>query len=662
MSGSQQIEDLVELIRQGLVPESALEDLYQENEANNASYYRSRQYKGDSELQERDIAHQKLWEELAGTHYVDPQDPNVPVELYGGDDPLEKFKPKTSSPEPKKGSSVSDMVDYLSMTALSAAAITAASLTSWLKTAWTKKSEVNRNLLPSNPSALNSDSLVKEELSDLTDPRKEIVDLSRLATAYHNTLEAAKEKLASYERTQREYESEIDHLQKMKTGSPDTTFAEKQALNRQITAAEEKLATLKLAQDKAARNFALLTSKGKIPEPRQIIPREENGNWETDSVDLDFGLPPRDPRDPSWLTSLPVPSSDKFLEPALPFQFDGKFYMFAKWVTEMSLFVQGAKNRFRSSLDVFNLFLSRTTEKSLAKEFLSNLGELIRTPGTIENAEFLALETATQCAQWVLDKMAGTFTDRLRTTRALREITELKQGNGTFGSFSMKMETLRIQLGWSTQQTRSYMFMAVSPQLRHDLARRVFKSTEDLTYEDFMQYGVECDSDLRSLVPRSVPARAASAVKPQENVRSSDPVPMSHNNSRMPGERELPATCRPHTDREGCPAHLRGALGSWESAGRTAKIAGLRELNRCFICRGIYNRTANPVTGSPAPARPSNPGHPDWSFRSPGPALNPPARSVTSENDPVTDLHSKVTTMSGARNAVAFVPAKTKED
>lgn len=77
---------------------------------------------------------------------------------------------------------------------------------------------------------------------------------------------------------------------------------------------------------------------------------------------------------------------------------------------------------------------------------------------------------------------------------------------------------------------------------------------------------------------------------------------------------QLPATCANHTDRNGCPAHLRGSLGDRESAGGAYKRAAIAELGRCLTCRGIKppgeeGYVANPP--EPAQAWPDNTPQPE---------------------------------------------------
>jgi hypothetical protein len=100
--------------------------------------------------------------------------------------------------------------------------------------------------------------------------------------------------------------------------------------------------------------------------------------------------------------------------------------------------------------------------------------------------------------------------------------------------------------------------------------------------------------------------KAASA--PEKNARN---VPVNSQTGAATYTISLPAECAHHTDQIGCPKTLLCALGAWGSEGRLARIAALRELGRCEVCRGLLRegersprrRTATP-SPSPAPTFP----------------------------------------------------------
>lgn len=89
--------------------------------------------------------------------------------------------------------------------------------------------------------------------------------------------------------------------------------------------------------------------------------------------------------------------------------------------------------------------------------------------------------------------------------------------------------------------------------------------------------------------------------------KAADPIARNQRDTSDPhGPRPLPAECNDHIDREGCPRHLKGRLGEWNSAARLQKVSELAELNRCIRCRGRMRQTSSltpPPPETPRPAR-----------------------------------------------------------
>jgi hypothetical protein len=99
-----------------------------------------------------------------------------------------------------------------------------------------------------------------------------------------------------------------------------------------------------------------------------------------------------------------------------------------------------------------------------------------------------------------------------------------------------------------------------------------------------------------------------------ERPRKDAPAESNYGTSWAP-----PAECANHTDRNGCPQHLKGSLGDRESTGGAYKRAAILELGRCLTCRGVkqpgeQGYVANPPT--PAAAWPENTPMPEPRTRS----------------------------------------------
>lgn len=140
----------------------------------------------------------------------------------------------------------------------------------------------------------------------------------------------------------------------------------------------------------------------------------------------------------------------------------------------------------------------------------------------------------------------------------------------------------------------------------------------------------------------TIPTTSRPRTTPNAPMRATDPIPGGNSLDNTPLTiRPLPVTCGGHLDRDGCPTHLRGRLGPWESSERKAKIAALQEINRCFICRGTLPGSPTPQSSpetsqSPTPG-PRGPPRMRGAQRGRGGRATAPNRAVHFEDSPEDD-------------------------
>lgn len=107
----------------------------------------------------------------------------------------------------------------------------------------------------------------------------------------------------------------------------------------------------------------------------------------------------------------PIPAIETFIEPEQPWKFDGKITKYRQWRTEVRLFVETQKHRFRSPREALYVIGTWTKPGTSANSQVYSLVLAIDHATSIENQQFNACTTPIQILEWVLSRMDNHFND-----------------------------------------------------------------------------------------------------------------------------------------------------------------------------------------------------------------------------------------------------------
>ena len=289
---------------------------------------------------------------------------------------------------------------------------------------------------------------------------------------------------------------------------------------------------------------------------------------------------------------ISAPSGDKWLEPSRPTLFNDDRKMWKPWKFSVLSYVAINKDRFRTSyLHVLSDIRNFTKIESRARRTIDRFLSSINIEGTTENIEFKKLAGNVQAANWLLDYMNPFYIDLVTPSQNIGKLRR-NQRETPLIDWLQELQDYQLELDLSTETIMTYVLSGINKKLLFNIGLKLNKTSTQINWQDLWTQGPIVESEMNEMMQQRAP---------RVPLKFADPRPSgSETDHQKQIFKQLPATCNDHSDRKGCPANLKGKLGEWGSASRESKIAELRELNRCFVCRGK-------LSGSPGSSRNSTP-------------------------------------------------------
>jgi hypothetical protein len=183
-----------------------------------------------------------------------------------------------------------------------------------------------------------------------------------------------------------------------------------------------------------------------------------------------------------------------------------------------------------------------------------------------------------ECMDTLEGRLRTTFQSPLYRDELMARFNGLRTTGKTWPEFKVQFDAIAMEAGISEEMQRDKLIRSMPKEVREDMRKVTFGSIESLSYAELLQR-------LPALWQNPRPAAPA---RRQAPAHSGDPsAAHSGGTSGRTAPFELPPACNGHHDRVGCPKEGKGKLGEQGSAAREAKIQLLRELGRCFRCRGL---------------------------------------------------------------------------
>jgi hypothetical protein len=274
--------------------------------------------------------------------------------------------------------------------------------------------------------------------------------------------------------------------------------------------------------------------------------------------------------DPVRTTKLNIKAHD------LP-TFNGDYEKFQSWWSQTRLIVNAHDPPVETSHRLAALILGRLTD------FAAPLGESFNMATYIEAIEGAA--NIGESLEVLGDRLKASFQSPMYKDELMAKFNKLRATGKTWPQFKVEFDALANQAEISTEMRRDKLIRSLPQQVRTDLRKVTTGSIENLSYADILQ---------------RLPALWYEEQRTTVVNKASDPVPTSTRGNSHASSYELPPACSHHQDRAGCPKPAQGKLGEPGSAAREAKIQLLKELGRCFKCRGLL-RPTEPGSLSQAP-------------------------------------------------------------
>lgn len=200
--------------------------------------------------------------------------------------------------------------------------------------------------------------------------------------------------------------------------------------------------------------------------------------------------------------------------------------------------------------------------------------------------------TTDEAVALVLNEIAGSFSDPTDATKAAIAIRRCRQDATPLTEFLPEFEALARRAAFGPTEMARELVASLRPELRQALVV-VFGDLSGVAYPDLRAAALSRDPSITTTRPKdaripAVRARGATATTTAAaaDMQAARPHRQTTGGEGVAARLELPATCTTHTNRATCPSAARGKLGPFGTAEREAKIALLRELGRCFRCRG----------------------------------------------------------------------------
>lgn len=265
--------------------------------------------------------------------------------------------------------------------------------------------------------------------------------------------------------------------------------------------------------------------------------------------------------------------------------FDGDNSKYAEWKNQLRVWV-GTNPDAPPQLVVAHVLTRLVGAASYWA--VRNRGNRFSMLGALEVPPALAVEQ-------LLTEMDKAYTAIGAEVAAQNHIRTIKQGEQeSMTEYLVKFQKMLEESGYD--ETDKFILDRfpnslrgpVRDQLNLEISRRRLNDDPPFRFNQMTRWAQHWDT----LIPRQRRQNA------DERPRKDAPAESQYSSSF-----QLPTACLNHTDRNGCPQHLKGTLGDRESAGGVYKRAAILEIGRCLTCRGLKQPGEDGyVAQPPAPA------------------------------------------------------------
>lgn len=192
-------------------------------------------------------------------------------------------------------------------------------------------------------------------------------------------------------------------------------------------------------------------------------------------------LPPDDHTFPD-----PFPAAgpgDRFIGIHPPFEYDDDVRNWQPWKTEVLLYMDSQRKRFRSRTEVLYTIMASTKIGSRAKSQLRAIGQLVLGNNSRESTEFQACAGVRQATEWILAQLAR-HQNVLGLMAAQKNKLYTAQGSQRYDTWIQNLDTLRQDLGIPSDHLLNFVISNMSHDIRYEIAKWLGKHPEELTWEE----------------------------------------------------------------------------------------------------------------------------------------------------------------------------------